>query len=93
MKKITRILAVLSLVAGICTIGFSMVGKEHAKGNVVRSGYVNSNGVFVETHRGTMGGNSQLATDMKATNTTGIVVLVLGGVLLVGSCAIKEENN
>ncbi len=90
MKKTMRTVAVVLIICGIIVCLIAGMGQKATKPTSYSTGYVNSNGQYIETNSGIMGGNSKTHNEMKGFKTLGIVIGIAGVGLFIISFIVKD---
>lgn len=90
-KRALRLLGGFLVLGGILMMIVAGKVTESSKPNKVTTGYY-TNGQYVITNEGEMGGNAKAEKDMDSLKIFGGITVVLGGVLFVISSFKNEEE-
>lgn len=92
MKKFLKYLGIVLLICGLGMYFIAGKAQEETKPNQVTFGYTTSSGQFVKTDSGYIGGNKEGYNTMGKLKGMGVISAVAGGVLLIGSYKMEEDE-
>lgn len=91
MKKVLRVLGVILVVCGLGIYLISGSAQKDMAPNEVKVGYM-SDGKFVETDSGYMGGNKEGQESMESLKGFGTLAIIGGVAALIASFVIRDDN-